>query len=272
MIDYLKKFQLDGKTAFVVGGLGLIGREVSLAFASAGAKTIILDLNSEEGAAFTKELTRANYNAHFKLLDCANLDEIEINLSNLIYELNCPDIFINCSYPRTEDWGKNSFSEVTLETFRQNINIHMNSYVWLAHLMARNMVEAKKKGSIIQLGSIYGILGQDLSVYEGTDMKENMTYSVIKGGITSFTRQMASYYGKNNIRVNTLVPGGLLGHSAGKSDTQSPIFVDQYSKKTPLKRLGRPDEVASTALFLASDAASYITGSTIIVDGGWSSI
>jgi NAD(P)-dependent dehydrogenase (short-subunit alcohol dehydrogenase family) len=83
---------------------------------------------------------------------------------------------------------------------------------------------------------------------------------------------LASYYGKFNIRINTLCPGGLVGHIAGKSDTQDPIFVKNYSKKTPLKRLGLAEEVASTALFLASDAASYITGSTVMVDGGWVSI
>ena len=95
---------------------------------------------------------------------------------------------------------------------------------------------------------------------------------VIKGSIVNLTRQMASYYGQYNIRVNTLVSGGLAGHVAGKSDTQNPIFVEQYSKKTPLKYLGRPEEIASTALFLASDAASYITGATIMVDGGWTII
>ena len=125
-------------------------------------------------------------------------------------------------------------------------------------------------GSIIQLGSIYGILGQDLSVYEGTAMHENMTYAAIKGGITNLTRQMASYYGKFNIRVNTLVPGGLSGSVAGKSDIQNPAFVKQYSQKIPLKRLGRAEEIASAALFLASDAASYLTGTSLIVDGGWS--
>ena len=103
-------------------------------------------------------------------------------------------------------------------------------------------------------------------------MKENMTYATIKGGITNLTRQMASYYGKYNIRVNTICPGGIFGPVAGKSDKQNPIFVEQYSNRTPLKRLGNPDEIASTVLFLASDAASYITGATIMVDGGWTAV
>ena len=148
----------------------------------------------------------------------------------------------------------------------------MNSYAWLARLAAESMKAEGRNGSIIQLGSIYGILGQDLTVYEGTKMHENMTYTAIKGGITNLTRQMASYYGQFNIRVNILVPGGLSGNVAGKSDTQDPIFVKQYSQKTPLKRMGKAEEIASAALFLASNAASYVTGTMLMVDGGWAEV
>ena len=272
MIDYLKKFRLDGKTAFVVGGVGLIGHEVSTALATAGADTIILDLEQEKGEALADGLSATGLKVSFRVFDCADLKNLELNFSNLMNEFGSPDIFINCSYPRTDDWGNNSFREATLESFRENVDMHMNSHAWLARLAAESMKAEGRSGSIIQLGSTYGILGQDLTVYEGTEMHENMTYAAIKGGITNLTRQMASYYGQFNIRVNTLVPGGLEGHVAGKNDSQDPIFVEQYSKKTPLKRMGRADEIASAALFLASDAASYITGATIMVDGGWTAV
>jgi NAD(P)-dependent dehydrogenase (short-subunit alcohol dehydrogenase family) len=272
MIDYIQKFRLDGKTAFVVGGLGLIGTEVYTAFASAGAKTIVLDLNNKQAVAFEKEIREIEHELLFRSFDCSDMDNLDNNFSVLLDELGCPDIFVNCSYPRTIDWGGSSFANNTLKSFRENVDIHMNSYAWLARLVAEAMVKCKKSGSIIQLGSTYGIVGQDMTVYEGTEMRENMTYAVIKGGITSLTRQMASYYGQFNIRVNTLCPGGLVGHVAGKSDAQNPAFMTQYSNKTPLNRLGRAEEVASTALFLASEGASYITGATIMVDGGWTAI
>ena len=134
------------------------------------------------------------------------------------------------------------------------------------------MSENKAGGSIIQFGSTYGVLGQDLTIYEGTDMVENMTYSAIKGGITNLTRLMASYYGKYNVRVNTICPGGISGHVAGKSNGQNPIFLKKYCNKTPLKRMGKPEEIASVVLFLSSKASAYVTGSTIMVDGGWSAI
>ena len=272
MIDYLQKNRLDNKTAIVVGGLGLIGREVSIAFAMAGAKTIILDLSDEAGKLFAKEMCDKGYNVRFTSFDCANLQDVDNNFSLIIPESGSPDIFINCSYPRTENWTKSSFKDITLQSFQKNVDMHMNSYAWLARLAAESMVKYKKNGSIIQLGSIYGVVGQDLSVYEGLEMQENMTYAAIKGGITNLTRQMASYYGRFSIRVNTISPGGLQGHMAGKSDTQHPIFVKQYNKKVPMQRMGRADEVASAALFLASEASSYITGTNIMVDGGWTTI
>ena len=106
--------------------------------------------------------------------------------------------------------------------------MHMNSYSWLARLAAESMMEIGRFGSIVQLGSIYGLIGQNLNIYDGLDMNENMTYAVIKGGITNLTRLMASYYGEFNIRINTLVAGGISGHVAGKSDNQHPKFIENY--------------------------------------------
>lgn len=272
MIDYLQRLRLDGNLAFVVGGLGLIGREVASAFSIAGAKTIVLDINDKDGKLFKKKICEQGYDMSFVSFDCTNMKEIDNKIFSITHKYGYPEIFINCSYPHTEDWAKSSFNDITLESFQNNVDMHMISYAWLARLTAEGMKEAGNGGSIIQLGSIYGIVGQDLSIYEGLDMKENMSYAAIKGGIINFTRQMASYYGQYNIRVNTICPGGLQGHLAGKSDMQDQKFVTKYNKKVPLKRMGRADEVASAALFLASDASSYITGSTIMVDGGWTAI
>jgi NAD(P)-dependent dehydrogenase (short-subunit alcohol dehydrogenase family) len=134
------------------------------------------------------------------------------------------------------------------------------------------MVKKNIKGSIINLNSIYGLLGQDLSIYEKTSMRENMPYSMIKGGLANLTRQMASYYGRFGVRVNGICSGGLKGHVAGKSNIQEKQFIKNYEKKVPLKRLGSPEEIANVVTFIASDASSYITGSNVLVDGGWTII
>tara|TARA_B100002003_G_scaffold247302_1_gene278591 strand:- start:43 stop:861 length:819 start_codon:yes stop_codon:yes gene_type:complete len=272
MKSYLENFKLKNKVSYVMGGNGLIGTEVSKALSTAGSKIIILDIDNQKGIALANELKNNNYIANFELFDCADLERMDKNFLQLINKYGNPDIYINCSYPRTEDWARSSFQDISLNSFRTNVDIHMNSYSWLAKLFADKMIENDEGGSIVQFGSTYGVLGQDLTVYEGTDMKENMAYAAIKGGITNLTRLMASYYGKYNIRINTICPGGISGHVAGKSATQNPIFKKKYCNKTPLKRLGRSEEVASTALFLASDAASYITGATVMVDGGWTAI
>lgn len=255
ILNYKDIFSLKNKTAFIVGGQGLLGMEITKAISSYDAKTIVMDVN--------KDVSGNHNDINYQYFDCSKLENIESGLKNIFVEYGCPDIFINCSYPRTKDWTKSSFKEISLKSYQQNIDIHLNSYVWLARLIANQMVENGKKGSIIHLGSIYGILGQDLTLYKGTEMKENMSYSVIKGGITNLTRQMASYYGHYGIRVNTICPGGI------QDSKQNPKFVDQYSKKVPLGRLGNASEIASVVLFIASDAASYVSGATIMVDGGW---
>ena len=272
MIDYIDKFKLQNKVAVILGGAGLIGSEISKVFSYYGAKTIILDANRKKGKEIEKYILKKNFEAkfiYFNFNSEKNFDKEFIKIINLI---NCPDIFVNCSYPKTKDWYKNSFKNITKKSMDKNILMHLNSYAWFARLIAEKMKKEKIKGSIIQLGSIYGLLGQDLSIYKNTTMNENMTYSIIKGGITNLTKQMASYYGKSGIRINTLCPGGLLGHVQGSSQLQEKSFIKNYSKKVPIGRLGLPTEIAFPALFLASEASSYITGTTLIVDGGWTSI
>jgi len=272
MKQYLNTFKLEDKVVYVVGGLGLIGKEISKAVSSAGANTVILDIDDKKGSDTVKVIKDHGYKANYEHFNCSDLDNITGNISSIRNKYKGIDILINCSYPRTEDWATNSFKSVSLKSFRENVDMHMNSYAWAAKLFADIMSENENGGSIIQFGSTYGVLGQDLTVYEGTDMAENMTYAAIKGGITNLTRLMASYYGKYNIRINTICPGGISGHVAGKSDNQNPIFTNNYCKKTPLKRMGSPEEIASVVLFLSSEASSYITGATIMVDGGWSAI
>ena len=118
------------------------------------------------------------------------------------------------------------------------------------------------------MSSIYGFLGQDLDLYKGSNMNENVAYSVIKSGVINLVKQMSSYYAKHKIRINCVSPGGLYGHIKGKKNQQSKKFIKRYSKKTPLLRLGEANEVAKLILFLTTKNASYITGSNIIIDGG----
>ena len=134
------------------------------------------------------------------------------------------------------------------------------------------MKEKKVEGNIINFGSIYGLVGQNLNVYEGTSMQENSIYSSIKGALANQTRQMASIYGEHNIRINCISPGGVEGPYAENNANQEDKFVNNYSIQTPLNRLAKAEEIAPAAVFLASQASSYVTGMNLIIDGGWTII
>ena len=265
----MNKFFLKNKLTFIVGGAGTIGKEIVKLFASAESKIIILDSNKQTSKDLISKLSKDN--VIFEYFDCSSKN-IEKNFIKMLNKYNCPDIFINCSYPLTKNFNKTSFAKISKKILDENIILHLNSYAWLAKLVAEKMKQKKISGSIIQFGSIYGVLGQDLTIYKNTKMTENMPYSIIKGGIINLTRQMASFYGKNNIRINTICPGGIKEAVQGVSKTQEKSFIKNYSNKVPLGRLADSQEISYSALFLASDASSYITGLTLMVDGGWSAI
>ena len=139
-------------------------------------------------------------------------------------------------------------------------------------------MKERKQGSIINISSIYGLVGNDQRLYEGSNLHElyvkdspdikqiysHGVYNAAKGGLNSFTRYLAAYYGKYNIRVNTLTPGGI--YYKNENET----FLKKYGDKTPLGRKANPDEMNGALLFLASDASTYVTGHNLIVDGGFS--
>lgn len=262
-MTFNQKIRFDKKKIFILGGSGLIGLPIVKNLNLLGAKLIILDIKKDP---------RLPKNNIFFKFDCSKLSNIETKFKSILKKFGCPDVFINCSYPRTADWSKSSFKKISFKNMQKNIDLQMNTYAWLSKLTAETMVKSRVRGNIINLGSIYGLLGQDLTVYEKTSMEENMTYSLIKGGLVNYTRQMASYYGSYGIRVNNICSGGLKGHVAGKSNYQEKNFIKNYSKKVPLKRLGAPEEVANVVTFVASDAASYVTGANVVVDGGWTII
>lgn len=262
--NYIKKFDLNNKLAFVIGGAGYIGSEIVNALNSMNCKVINLDV-----VPIKKRLNKKIINEYINL---SKVSGLEASLKKIIKKHSVPDIFINASYPRTKDWKNNYFSKISLKSFEKNMKIHLNSYIWSSKIIAEQMVKKKRKGSIINLSSIYGLVGQDLEIYKGTNMKENVTYSVIKGGINNFTKQMSSYYGKFNIRVNAICPGGVINNEDKKKLKTQKSFEKNYTKKVPLKRFARTDEVASAVIFLSSDASSYITGTLLPIDGGWTAI
>jgi NAD(P)-dependent dehydrogenase (short-subunit alcohol dehydrogenase family) len=264
MIDYHKKFSLVGKTAAILGGSGLLGAEIAAAMAQAGAHTVILDVHAPSAETCSDVFGVHDGTIGYIDFDVTEVESIEDRFSALWADLGGMDVLVNSSYPRTPDWGA-PVEDVRLDSWRRNVDMQLNSVFAVTRAACELMRAAKREGSIINLGSIYGVVGNDFTLYENTAITPPPAYSAIKGGVTSLGRFMASHYGRHGIRVNTLCPGGI-------EDGQGDPFVEQYSRRTPLWRMGRPDEVAAAALFLACDASSYITGTAFMVDGGWTAI
>lgn len=263
MNNYLKKFSLEGKIAFVTGGVGLLGKEVTRALAHSGGKVIILDIDQKKAKEYQQQLKKEGSNVEVEKFDITALKQIDQAIDDLHKKYGAIDVWVNSAYPRTSDWGER-VENLSLESFQKNVDMHLNSYSWISRKVCLIMKE-QKGGSLINFGSIYGVVGNDFSVYEGTQISSPMGYSAIKGGIVNLTRFLASYFGEYNVRVNTVCPGGVF-------DNQNETFVKNYSKKTPLKRMCNPEEVASAVLFLATDASSYVTGITLMIDGGWTAV
>lgn len=261
MMNYLQKFSLKGKVAFVTGGAGLIGAEAAKALASVGAHAVILDIDKKKGKKVESEISRCGYRASFEYFDITNLRGMESKVKALVKKYKRLDVWVNSAYPRTKDWALDA-ERLNINSLRQNVDMQLNAHVWSSRVVALAMKRLKTKGSIINFGSIYGVQGNDFTIYEKTGITSPMAYAAIKGGIVNLTRYLAAYFGPGGIRVNTVCPGGVF-------DKQNKRFVKNYSHKVPLKRMANTEEIASVVVFLACEASSYITGSTVMVDGGW---
>jgi len=260
---YKNLFNLENKNVFITGGAGLIGSEITKAVAELGGTSIIIDINEKLSLELCEKLNKAGFKCHYENIDLTNLQDIDIEIEKLVKKYKVINVWINNAYPRTSDWG-NKVENLKLESWQKNVDMHLNSYSWISRKVCLQMKD-QGFGSLINFGSTYGLLGNDFSIYEGTEMTSPMGYSAIKGGIINLTRYLASYFGPFGVRVNNICPGGIF-------NKQLESFVEKYSAKTPLKRMGKPEEIASACVFLASEASSYITGHTLTVDGGWTAI
>jgi NAD(P)-dependent dehydrogenase (short-subunit alcohol dehydrogenase family) len=248
------------KKIFVFGGSGLIG------------KSLIEKLNRSRLNVFNIDVkfngTNKKNNFYLDLFDSKNL---EIRLNYLIKKFGIPDSVVFASYPATKNFSKQTAKKSDLIELNKNIEFQLSNICWIANKLAKKM-KSRKKRNILLISSIYGLVGQNMEVYKGTSMEENICYPIIKGGIISFTKQLASIYGKYDLRVNCLLPGAILGHVKNSKKKQPKKFIENFSKQVPLKRLANPKEIANVINFLISEESSYITGATIIADGGWTAI
>jgi NAD(P)-dependent dehydrogenase (short-subunit alcohol dehydrogenase family) len=247
--------ELKGRTCVVGGANGLIGAAVANALSEAGARVFSLD----------REFTRkpAGERVTLDLLDEKALKTFADQ--RLAESRSAPAtewIFVHCAYPRTPDWGTLGFENVSMDQFNENARLQLGgTFLWCR--TAVGLLEGlDAKGALINFSSIYGLVGPDLGIYEGTTMQNPSPYAAIKAGVIGLTRYIATVYGPRGIRANVVCPGGV-------RDRQPESFIQAYSERTPLGRMAVPSDIAGAVTFLAGPRADYMTGVVLPVDGGW---
>ena len=243
---------LKGKNIIVTGSKGLLG------------KAIVKDIQKEGGIAICLDISHETVpESHKYKIDLTKQKDTDTIVDLLIKKYHQIDGLVNNAYPKTKDWDT-KMEEVTLSSFRQNVDWQLNSIFHLIQLLSKHMTRFNE-GSVVNIASIYGIVGNDFTLYDNTNLTSPVAYSAIKGGLINMNRYLASYFGKNNLRFNCVSPGGI-------QNQQPENFIKNYSEKVPMKRMGTPEDIAPTVSFLLSKKAKYITGQNIAIDGGWTAI
>ncbi|MDP3935198.1 MAG: SDR family oxidoreductase [Candidatus Giovannonibacteria bacterium] len=267
-------FGAKGELAVVTGGQGDLGSEYAKTLALAGAKVAIFDIKEEINPKVKKLIDDGYPVVSFKA-DIAKKSEVDAAMLDLIKHFNdAPTILINnaglASHPNAPAEESGPFEKYPEEIWDAMLNSHLKGMFNVSQSFIEKYRAAKKKsGSIINVSSTYGVVSPEQAMYEfrrkrGEIYYKPVGYSVAKSGVLNFARWLADYcaYEKLGIRVNTLVPGGVY---AG----QDQEFVREYEKRTMLGRMATNTDYNGAILFLASKASLYMTGATLVVDGGW---
>jgi len=250
---------LENKIAVITGAKGGMGRAHALALAKMGAKIVVSDISSKECQLVVDEIEKFGGEAIAVKCDVSKKQEVEDMIKKTVEQWGKIDILVNNAgiaqfVP---------FLEMTEEEWERTININLKGYFLCAQAAAKEMVK-QKSGSIINIASV--AMGQ-----VGVGFQNLAHYSASKGGIVAMTETIASELAPHNIRVNTISPGAI---ETQMVDTikQDKAAIEATLARIPMHRMGKPEEISNAVLFLASDASSYMTGSTIVVDGGWLSV
>lgn len=260
----LDTFSLSGKTAVVTAGAGpQFGSSISEALAEAGARVVTASRSLERNREYAASLAeRTGADAHGMQLDIGDVRSIGRFHDQVTERFGRVDVLVNSALVRDATAG--SFETQTADDWQRSAAGDMVGLYAICKRFVRSMVDAGG-GSIINISSIYGVVGNDPSLYEETEMVQPPSYNFVKAGMINFTRYVANYYGKQGVRANCISPGGYFTGQAG-------AFVERYGKRVPLGRMMHNEDLKGAVVFLASDASAYVTGHNLMVDGGFTTI
>lgn len=264
-MNVMSMFRLDGKVAVVTGGSGLYGAHISEALCEAGATVLIASRSRESCEEKALKLRSGGYDAYGKRLDLADENSIMSFVDEAAAEYGGIDILVNNSVSRT---GLNDIEKTTAEGWSAAQQVNGLGLMLMSKAVVATMRE-RGGGNIINISSIQGILGPHFPVYGDTGMTSGIEYTYAKWGMVGMTKWLANFYGKYNIRVNCISPGGYNPIGTAK-EIQAEPFLSNYIERTPLGRMADDTDIKGAVVYLASDASKYVTGHNLVVDGGWS--
>lgn len=255
---------MQGRVAVITGGAGHLGQAFAEALAQTGCGLLLIDLQSDRLHKVANEL-QTKWGTEVKILaiDLEKEEERQLVRAFIIENFGRVDVLINnagfVGDTKVHGWAV-SFENQSLETWRRALEVNLTAAFHLSQDLL-DLLRSSGHGSIVNIGSIYGVVGPDLDLYKGTSMGNPAAYAASKGGLIHFTKWLATVLAPY-VRVNCISPGGVFRN-------QPKSFVDKYVEKTPLKRMGEEEDFIGAMLFFASDLSSWVTGQNLLVDGGW---
>lgn len=272
MISNDPLFSVEGRVAVVTGGMGQLGTAYAAALFERGARVAVFDVTTETrsgNVSFKKGLENGNIVAfQVDITDNLAVKAITEKVVELWEE---PHILINNaaldSPPDAPPEEVGPFETYPISSFEKVMDVNVKGTLICCQVIGDAMA-GKGRGSIINISSTYGILSPCQDIYDfrrrnGETFFKPVAYSVSKSAVLNLTRYLATYWAKKGVRVNTLTLAGVFNHQPAE-------FLDAYCARIPMGRMARADELCGAILYLASDASSYMTGSNLVVDGGWS--
>ena len=267
---------IENKVIFITGALGQIGSEISESFLKQKAKVVLTDINLNKKDILEKKFKELGINENnylFLKLDitdeqnCIEAVKLAVNTYGEINVLiNNAAIDAKFDSEGSSKVNKSRFEFYPLNALKNSIEVNLIGTVIITQVLCRQMLK-QKKGNIINVASTYSIVAPNQDLYdfgEGISNYKPVDYIASKSFIPNFTRYLATFYSKEGIRSNAIVPHGIFNNHPKE-------FLNNWSKLSPLGRMCNREELNGPFTFLASDASSYMTGSVIVVDGGWTS-
>lgn len=265
-------FDLTDRIVVVTGALGQIGRQFALELIDRGARVAIFNRRIPDEAVLRERFPVDTGRVIFCSVDITKKASVKAGLEQVVAKWGVPHVLVNNAgldtQPSAPPEVSGPFEEFPEDVWREVLEVNMTGTFLCCQVIGGAMAR-EGRGSVINIGSIYGMLSpvQDIYAYKaektGTPFVKPVAYCASKSGLYNFTRYLATYWGRKGVRVNILTPSGV------RRDTQDKEFQTNYCQRMPMGRMAEEDEFNGALVFLASDASRYMTGSNLVVDGGW---